>query len=192
MGEIMDKYNNFYFHSVRFSFDVLENILKCGYILSREKAKSNRNYVSFNGNKWISICKYYNNPYFSDYDQYSAYQTLIINDISIVLDDKIEAIKTLYMPYDCLYEGVISEDNLIRYSDLIDEFQVRDSISRDHFLALMYPFMKSYDVNKEVAQGDYWKIRGMLEKYNYNIPIIDSSDEVIEKSLDDLEKRLIK
>ena len=197
MGVVMekkfeDKYSNFYFHSVRFDFDILEKILESGYILSREKAKSNRKYISFNGNKWISICKYYNNPYIADYDQYSAYQTLIINDISIVLNDKIEAVKTLYMPYDSLHAGLIDDDSVVRYSDLIDEFQVRDSISRDNFLALMYPYEIGAKSNLLKAREDYLRIKVMLEKYNYDIPILDSSNDVIEKSLDKLGKMLIK
>lgn len=189
----MTKYNNFYFHSVRFNFDILENILKSGYILSREKCNSSKNTLNFNGNKWISICKYYE-PYYSlDNSIFkSAYQLLVVNGIAIVLQDKFNATKTLFMTFDELYPGLIKEDSLIRYSDCIDEYQVRNSISKDYFLAVTYPYLYMLDKDKLKAKDEFDKIKFLIDKYNYELPIIDSSYQVIDDELDKLEKSLIK
>lgn len=189
----MQKFNNFYFHSVRFNFDILEDILKSGYILSREKCNSPKNTLNFNGNKWISICEYYEPYYWVDYSIYkSAYQLLVVNGISLVLDNKLEAIKTIFMTSDELYPGLIKEENPIRYSDCIDEYQVRDSISKDHFLALTYPYLYMLDKDKVKAQCEYDKVRYLLDKFHYELPLIDSSYDVFDGELDKLEKKLKK
>ena len=189
----MQKFNNFYFHSVRFNFDILEDILKSGYILSREKCNSQKNTLNFNGNKWISICEYYEPYYFSDDSIFkSAYQLLVVNGISIVLKDNLEATKTIFMTSDELYPGVIKEENPIRYSDCIDEYQVRDSISKDHFLAVTYPYLYMLDKDKKQAKSEYDKVRCLLDEFDYQLPIIDSSSSVFEQELTKLEKRLVK
>lgn len=196
-SEMYQKYQQFYFHSVRFKLETLEEILKNGYILSREKAHIKSDNPTFNGEKWISICKYYD-PYYDpdNYDYtylpFCAFQFLVVNGISIVLDDKIKATKTIFMSYDELYPGVIKEENPIRYSDCIDEYQVRDSISKDHFLAIMYPYLIIYEKDKDKARSEYNKIRYYLDKLEYNIPILDSSHTIINKELAKLEKKLIK
>ena len=190
-SEMYQKYQQFYFHSVRFKLETLEEILKKGYILSREKAHVKSNNPTFNGEKWISICKYYDpNNYDYTYFPFCAYQFLVVNGISIVLDDKIKATKTILMPYDELYPGVIKEDNPIRYSDCIDEYQVKDSISKEHFLAVMYPYLNIFEKDKEKARSEYDKIRYWLDKFQYNLPIIDSSIGVIDNNLANLEKNV--
>ena len=196
-SEKYQKYQQFYFHSVRFKFETLEEILKKGYILSREKAHVKSVNPTFNGEKWISICKYYD-PYYdpNNYDYTSlpfcAYQFLVVNGIAIILDNNIQATKTIFMSYDELYPGVIKEENPIRYSDCIDEYQVRDSISKDHFLAIMYPYLNIFEKDKDKARREYDKIRYHLDNLEYNIPILDSSHTIINKELAKLEKKLIK
>lgn len=196
-SEKYQKYQQFYFHSVRFKFETLEEILKKGYILSREKACVKSINPTFNGEKWISICKYYD-PYYdpNNYDYtylpFCAYQFLVVNGISIVLDNNLQATKTVFMPYDELYPGVIREENPIRYSDCIDEYQVRDSISKEHFIAIMYPYLNIFEKDKDKARREYNKIRYCLDKLEYNIPILDSSHTIINKELAKLEKKLIK
>ena len=96
------------------------------------------------------------------------------------------------MSYDELYPGVIKEENPIRYSDCIDEYQVRDSISKDHFLAIMYPYLNIFEKDKDKARREYDKIRYHLDNLEYNIPILDSSHTIINKELAKLEKKLIK
>ena len=196
-SEKYQKYQQFYFHSVRFKFETLEEILKKGYILSREKAHVKSVNPTFNGEKWISICKYYD-PYYdpNNYDYtylpFCAYQFLVVNGIAIILDNNIQATKTIFMSYDELYPGVINEENPIRYSDCIDEYQVRDSISKDHFLAIMYPYLNIFEKDKDKARREYDKIRYHLDNLEYNIPILDSSHTIINKELAKLEKKLIK
>lgn len=196
-SEKYQKYQQFYFHSVRFKFETLYEILKNGYILSREKAQVKSVNPTFNGEKWISICKYYD-PYYdpNNYDYtylpFCSYQLLVVNGISIVLDNNIQATKTIFMSYDELYPGVIKEENPIRYSDCIDEYQVRDSISKEHFLAVMYPYLNIFEKDKEKARSEYDKIKYYLDKLQYNIPILDSSHTIINKELAKLEKKLIK
>ena len=196
-SEKYQKYQQFYFHSVRFKFETLEEILKKGYILSREKAHVKSVNPTFNGEKWISICKYYD-PYYdpNNYDYtylpFCAYQFLVVNGIAIILDNNIQATKTIFMSYDELYPGVIKEENPIRYSDCIDEYQVRDSISKDHFLAIMYPYLNIFEKDKDKARREYDKIRYHLDNLEYNIPILDSSHTIINKELAKLEKKLIK
>lgn len=183
----MEKFNNFYFHSVRFNLKTLEKILRDGAILSREMAKLELDYDGYNGNKWISICKYYQEEYDCvDYSLDSAYQTLVIDGISLVIDGDINAIKTRYMPYDALYYPGFSDDSDVRYSCCIDEYQVKNRISREHFKAILYPIEK---LGMDVNQLKF--IRDLLCKYRYNIPIIDSSSAVIERNLDKLEKKIL-
>ena len=189
----MQKHQRFYFHSVRFRFETLEKILDSGYILSRENSNFFLNNVTFNGNKWISVCKYYD-PYYSsyDYDLRSAYQTLVIDGISLVLDDSLPAIKTRFMSYDNLYSGVIKDDDDVRYSDCIDEYQVKDSISKDHFVAVAYPYLHRLSKDAKKTQKEFDYIHYLLSKYHHDLPIIDSSHCIIEEELSKLEKRLIK
>jgi len=196
-SEKYQKHQQFYFHSVRFRIETLEEILKNGYILSKERAGIKDNKLTFNGEKWISICKYYD-PYYdpNNYDYtylpFCAYQFLVVNGIAIILDNNLQATKTVFMPYDELYPGLIKEENSIRYSDCIDEYQVRDSISKDHFLAIMYPYLNIFEKDKDKARREYDKIRHHLDKLEYNIPILDSSHTIINKELAKLEKKLIK
>ena len=196
-SEKYQQHQQFYFHSVRFNFETLEEILKKGYILSKEQAGIKDDKLTFNGKKWISICKYYDpyydpNNYEYTYLPFCAYQFLVVNGIAVVLDNKIQATKTVFMPYDELYPGVIKEDNPIRYSDCVDEYQVRDCISREHFLAIMYPYLNISEKDSDKARSEYNKIRYYLDKLEYNIPILDSSQSMINKELDKLEKKLIK
>jgi len=194
-SEKYQKYQQFYFHSVRLNLETLYEILRNGYILSKEKAELKKDNLTFNGEKWISICKYYDpyydpNNYEYTYFPFCAYQFLVVNGISIVLDNRIEATKTVFMPYDELYPGVIKEENLIRYSDCIDEYQVRDSISKEHFLAVMYPYLGISLKDKEKARCEYDKIRYWLNNFQYDLPIIDSSREVIDNNLANLEMNI--
>ena len=187
----MQKYQNFYFHSVRFNFEILESILKNGYILSREKAGIKESNVTFNGQKWISICKYFEYYPWLDEELFrSAFQNLVVDGLAIVLNGDIKATKTLFTSYDDLYSGLIKENNLIRYSDCVDEYQIRDSISKEHFLAILYPLLLKSQIDKEKACLEYQQIKTMLIKYNYKLPILDSSFSMIDSELNKLEKNL--
>ena len=186
------KHQQFYFHSVRFKFETLEEILKSGYILSREKSGLISKSPTFNGEKWISICKYYDPYYDYGYCPNNAFCFLVLNGLSIVLDNNLEATKTFYMSFDELYPGVIKEENPVRYSECVDEYQVRDSISREHFIALAYPYLYMLDNDKTLAKLQYDQIRYLLDMFHYDLPIVDSSSSVFDKELSDLEKRLLR
>ena len=191
------KFNQFYFHSVRNDLKILEFILMSNAVLSREKScKYKKTNMGFNGNKWISVCKY-NNGFYEDsnlYDNYVryAFPVLVRNKISIVLDDKIDACKTSYMSYDEFYCEKIDDDSNIRFSDCLDEYQVKDSIPIEHFVAITFPFEYDLKYNSEMVMSNKLRLQLLLSRYNLNVPIIDSSDDVFESDLVELEKRLVK
>ena len=178
-----------YFHSIRKNTKTLESILSSGAILSREKAKVIRNYEGFNGHKWISLCKY-SKQIIDDEEYRFAYPQLIVNGLFIVISEQVNAIKTLFMSYDELYDGLISDDSDIRYSDCLDEYQVKDMISKEFFIAVGYPYRKTFAINHELANYEREIIDYLLRDFHIDIPIIDSSEEIIDTELGHLQKVL--
>lgn len=187
--------NSYYFHSVRLDIRKIEEILKRGAILSRDKLGYElREPIGFNGKTRISLCKYMDpNTYCNLHDgMRSAYYVLIKHGISFVLDGAIDTKKTSFVQKATLtkeeYNKIIDDAMDVRFSDCLDEYQSIDKIDTSHFLALSYPITEQLNFNPTRVKNDLIYLRNLLEEYNLDIPILDVTTNEFEKKLIKLRK----
>lgn len=196
MKKDKDIYPELFFHSVKFNFDYLIEILDSGYVFARYKSPHKNSDVSFCGNKFISLCKYQDGIDIDTIDYYedghilhSGFNNYITNHIGLVFKS-IPVLPTIYMPYTELYENP-DDSSIIRYSDIGDEYQAYEEISLNDLVAILYPklFMENY--NKVTCNKDYCYLVKYLKEKHYSVPIIDSSKEVILEEVKRLHKSLV-
>ena len=154
--------NSYYLHAIdcqnekpfdgKHSLEVLREILVSGELKSKRlRGITDKTYGGWNGIDYISLCDYRrknNKPYDNDkyLKDYTAYETYIKRSISFILKkNKIKAIKPqLVAPiifdwnsHYMMYELGNSTEG--RYSDLLDEVQVKDRISFDRVKGMTIP-----------------------------------------------------
>lgn len=186
----------YYAHTIQISnfrikdFDNLEKILKSGYLLSRRKLrkKGDKNISNsafsmlFNGMDYISLCDLAKN-----HDGNSAYNMYTRRGLSLLIDRDIPIITpTLLPPGEYSYFDLKLFLGKERFSDLVDEVQVRDSISLSHLQGMCV----SLSVFKSFYNDDYIEnylryLEILLSDYNYNVPIydLDSKEKIKIKTL---------
>lgn len=195
MQKEKDLYPKLYFHSVRFNFNYLIDILNSGYILSRDNVHHANSKESFSGNNYISLIKYQegiNEIYYQEDGviKVCGFNVYVVNHAGLILHN-INPLPTLFMSYNELYKTA-NDDSLIRFSELGDEFQIRDSISLDKMIALFYPItlMRQNDIEK--YDEELKMLSKALKDNNYYMPIIDSTGYLIDNELDKFYKTLKK
>lgn len=181
---------SYYFHSVRLNIEKIEEILKRGAILSRDKLGYElKEPLGFNGNRRISLCKYMSpDVYYNLMDgMRSAYYVLIKHGISFVLDDSISASKTSFVHKITLsnkeYNKIIDDDMELRFSDCLDEYQTTEAIDTSHFIAISYPITEQSNFNERKVKEDLVYLSNLLKKYSLDIPILDVTTNEFEKKL---------
>lgn len=185
----MDEY---YAHTIRISnfkirdFDNLEKILQTGYLLSRKKQRAigyksiDNNVLTalFNGMNYISLCDLKMN-----HDGNSAYDMYTKRGLSLLLDRDIPVIIPQVIDQnDYNYFNIQSFLGNKRYTNLIDEVQVKGSISLEHLKGMCLSLSVFSSFYKHDYQEDYLKyLNLLLEKYHYNVPIYNLDDKEIIK-----------
>lgn len=138
--------NSFYYHGITDNqLACFESILKSKAILSRSKMNEEMNliskhdYIGYNGNDYVSICKKFYNKETSD-----CYEEYIRDNISLIMLDLPNVINTELI--DINYNGENYQEyfnkfhNLeTRYSDLTGEIQVYKEIPLKYVVAISYP-----------------------------------------------------
>ncbi|NLC48386.1 MAG: hypothetical protein GX758_03390 [Tenericutes bacterium] len=174
------------YYSSRQTIILLNKVLKRGALLSlrnqRKLSKSN-----FTGSNYISLCDYdKRNLFHKDDPTYNSYNVYIRNYLSLMFDSKnIDAVvpKTVNISNKDL-EGFrrmekLGKDKLCRYSDLVDEVQVKDKLLLTNLIGLTLPTWllinkkASNDENIYNIVYEVNKIKTLLDKYNYKLPIYD-------------------
>jgi hypothetical protein len=182
---------NSFFHAIK-HVDSLDQILSSGAILSTRNLYGtnialSRLYGS-NGIDYISVAKIVEGtfPKRGD-DNYYAWWHWISYDISIIIDDKIDAIKTL-CTYDLFGKAELPEGysvlstRSVRYSALRDEWHVKDIIKSKHFVGIGVPLSQYINLKGNHNYPDYFrnlyinelvKLKEILRKNNVDLPIYD-------------------
>ena len=168
--------------------DKIEKILKCGFILPYKDIEeiygniiSRNNYVTLNGKDYVSISLHESNPQKIDIeykeetiDFENAFQSFIIQEPSIVLTRSI-AKDLKILNYNGIYlERFVTEPIPLEYMCAISVFAS----------GILEPFFKNIPKTEyyncvntssfRIITIEYLdKIRELIKKYNYDIPVID-------------------
>lgn len=178
----MDEYNSF------LSRKRLIEVIKSGYIYSKENLNSNvdrRVYNGWNSYDYISLCalgKILELDQNSEEFIGSAFNTYISHSISFAFDaSDLKILDTTYIPMDA-YKKMSKEElyklstQIQRYSTMKDEVQVKDKISLESAKAVNIPFdylQKSLGYEEALIELD--KIRTILKNNFINVPLYDIS-----------------
>lgn len=148
-------YHGIFCHNTNEIFDSIEictietmiKIIETGGLKSR-RLQGKTSAYGFNGDDYISICSKENEQEYSKYP-ISAYYTYINKNFCFILDDDIDPIKIRYNEVNnCLDFEVISEIMYHfptqRFSNMFDEWQVKDKIDLSHFIGIGIPFDNFY------------------------------------------------
>jgi len=184
--------DNCYAHAICISyfkvkdFKILEEIFKSGYILSRnEQRKQGKRNVSnsiitacFNGMDYISLC-----DLMMSHDGYSSYDMYIRKGLSLLLDRDLSVIKPkLIDQNDFMYFNTYTFCGKERFTDLIDEVQVKDQISLKHLLGISLSLSVFRSFHDEEYLINYLKyVNFIQDKYNYDVPIYNLDDKSLIK-----------
>ena len=184
----MDEY---YAHTIRISnfrirdFDNLEKIFQCGYLLSRRGQRQNGDKsidnsiltALFNGMDYISLCDLK-----MSHDGNSAYNMYTRRGLSLLIDRNIQVIvPTKLPPYDYNYFNPRVFLGNKRFTDLIDEVQVKDSIDLSHLkgMCLSLSVFKSF-YNEEYIEYYLKYLKELLDEYKHDVPLynLDSREKI--------------
>ena len=146
--------------------------------------------IGFNENDFISVCSNMGEEVYNT-GVNNAFNKYIKNNFCFVIDDSIEVEKPEYIP-NASKMGTLELFNLKRnnpnkrFSDIIDEYQVKDYISFDKVVAIGVPYgLKVQDGEIILSNFCYLKpeefleLIGKVEKIaeELGIPVVDSSSK---------------
>ena len=144
--------------------------------------------IGFNENDYVSICSNMGEEVYSS-GVNNAFNKYIKNNFCFVISDSIEVEKPVYIP-DASKMGVLELFNLRRdnpdkrFSDIIDECQVRDFISFEDIVAIGIPYnLKAHDGYIRLSNfcslttDEFVELINKVEEIagEMGIPVVDSS-----------------
>lgn len=144
--------------------------------------------IGFNEDDFISICSNMGDEVYST-GVNNAFNKYIVNHFCFVIDDSIKAEKPEYIP-DASKMNALDLFNLKRnnpdkrFSDIIDEYQVRDCISFDDIVAIGIPYgLKPKDESIVLSNFCFLTVDEFMElvkrveevAIELGIPVVDSS-----------------
>lgn len=187
----------YYFHGFRkFNMKALENVMRTGFILPRDKTQiyTDGNNL-YNGDFWISLCQ---KTLIDDYYYYFgspivSYDAFIYKNICVVIDpEKVEGarlVSVINSDYHSSKEiaWLARKDNYNRISCYEDEIQTNVPVPTSSFLAVGYPLINSKSEDEKNVKYIY----SLLDKYNLNIPVLDSSIYSFADDTDEMKKSKI-
>ena len=149
----------------------------------------------YNGSDYISLCDYEKRAKSPKNTQYNSYYLFIRQSISLAFPkDKIEVITPKYISqYDKDYYDILDnmdKDN-DRYSDLLDEVQVKDSIDISLLSYVTFPLDFYLDQARFTKEFKYYLVNNYIKQmksimtyYNNLVDIFDiDSKEIIDDKL---------
>lgn len=178
----------YFFHSPGNSITKLEPLVLCKKILSQYGLGYDTPKGRFNYLYYISLCGSVDISQNAD----TAFEEYIRYNPSIVIDRRIDAIKTIMLAkedYDKIEDNVL-RDSITRYSVFSDEWQVKDEVDASNWVAINYPYhCLISNLNEQVKNGkvnhnqtrqeeynilyNYYVIKALLAHVNLNLQIID-------------------
>lgn len=179
--------SRFYYHRIIPKKEQLERlctmieIIKSGGLKSKRKLNISNLYVGYNGSDYISLCKKENDYMYNQInDNINAYEDYIYSNFCFIASDEINAIKTKkfdikgkyvsYMQFYSLAQGDI------RYSDMFDEWQVKDKINMDKIIGIGLPFNLVFSYkNSDLEFKKYIELLYSLV-HKYNLDIVNTED----------------
>ena len=190
-----DNMDNYYAHTFKISnynvvdFSVLENIFKTGYLLSRNilrmlgdtSLSTDESTSLYNGMDYISLCDLN-----IEHSCYSSFSEYTMNGLSLLFDHNIDVIIPEVINRSIYYNFTIKDldMNNNRYTDFIDEVQVRDSISLRYlkgYCLSLSAFLSHHD-NEYL---DYYLecLNRLIKRYNYILPVynLDNGEIINQK-----------
>ena len=192
-------------YSSKKTLELLEKILKSGAILSSRLSgqKCNNN---FSGRDYISLCDYERKNRGKGFRKtYNAYYQYAVFDPSIMLPkDEIEVIEPIILEKMIVlysnYRSYMRELGLCeeRYTDLVDEVQVKDRISMDKlcgFTIPTYEFLrrfKSVEHDAKITYEEILKYKELFDKYGFDIPFYDINTENKMDTCDEVYQTVLK
>lgn len=164
---------NFLYHGIRFQkhLEKLESIFQDRAILAGKYQKKYYDFYDDNCNEgeYISVMSIENG-----YEL--EYKTFIMPNISLVISPECNAIKTIYIPYE-EWQQLNGRPTKNRYSYAKREYHVKQMIPLCFIKAIGVPDKYLRLTNQEEKiEGYLHDIVELMEKYNINLPIIDTSD----------------
>ena len=131
--------SKFFYHGVDDLLTMLK-IIDCGYIKSkRQLGFSKEN--DFNGLDYISLCNKESNDMYIG-STLNSFDNYIKNNFCFIISGDIDATKCEYIDIsNCTEEQVkLLSNSDVRYSDMFDEWQVKDEIKLDKIIGIGLPF----------------------------------------------------
>ena len=174
----------------------LEHILQDGKLKSLRLQGYDENYdYGYNGLDYISLCDFEKRNLYPEFlPKYNSYQSYIKYGISLAFDkQKLEVIEPIILePYSDFSKGRGRINKLglseKRYTDLMDEVQVKNEISLDKLLYITYPVSKLFDnsfyfsknAKLKLLKHEIDDIRKILNYYKFdNVQIYDIDSELL-------------
>lgn len=160
-------------------FEKLAFILQNNAILSRRNIDLVNGTATYsnkpdgsNGPDYISLAissgaKNKKLDYFGD----STFNTWILPNISLIIDPKCDALRTIQIPPEVM-ESIKSYNGLKnRYSTISNEWQIKDKILLSYVLAIGVPHKHCANHGESLE-----RVTNLLTQYSKEIPIVDTSD----------------
>lgn len=129
--------SKYFYHGTR-TIDTILQVFNCQEIQSQRLQGFEKSY-GYNGLDYISLCKKEDNKEYVTRRK-NSFNGYIKGNFCFIISDEIDALKTEYKNCDNMtYEELqifLSEHSDTRYSDMFDEWQVRDSISLKYIVGI--------------------------------------------------------
>ena len=176
----------FLYHGIkRYNLDLLETILKDGYLKPRkdlpEGLVTDKNNI-FNGTEYVSLCEKALYSGYADGHTRVSYDEFISNQICLVFkNDNIKLIFPDIIDLDFLsteeWAAIKFKDGDHRYTYFEDEVQTKDTISlKDNLVAIGLPMeYLGYSYGKGEIKEICDRLTSIMEEQGYSVPIVDSS-----------------
>lgn len=137
--------SKYYYHGIKPYVEHIESIKWLIKIIESDGIKSRRLtnqiplYTGFNGADYISVCS---KEEFNEYMKYpnNCFFKYIHSNYCFIISDEINAIKTNYFDLDNRFlDSFTISSGEKRYSDMFDEWQVKDEISINKIIGIGLP-----------------------------------------------------
>lgn len=161
----------FLYHGIRFQrhLEKLENIFKDKKILAGKYTTNNFDYSdNCNKGEYVSLTTYDDNS--------QGFKIFIVQNISLLVSPKCEAYLTKYVDYN-IWKQIKDKKTKNLYSYMQEEFMCKDCIDIELIKAVGVPY-EYYMVFKGIEYADNIlnDVKNLIDKYQLNIPIVDTSN----------------
>lgn len=172
--------SKFFYHGTR-TINAMIKIFACNRIKSQRLLGYSKG-TGYNGLDYISLCKKENKK---DYirGRLSAFYNYINGNCCFIISDEINAIKTEYMECDHMtceeLQIFLEEHSDTRYSDMFDEWQVKDSIPLKYVIGIGLPIEKILENIEYDDSGFFlYTLKTLLKIVKeLNLDVIDTCEE---------------